>query len=153
MNTRKNKPKVKAKLKKTVTVMAMTASGDDVLSLLDLCRALGRPAEHVIEMVEYGVVEPSTGRAPQTWQFPIHALERVRVATHLEQDFNNLERLALALDLLQEVKQLRHQVRFFEQHFSSDFSSSTKQRDDTQTNWNSRVGARGASPRNVFTDT
>jgi len=112
MNTRKNKPQVKTTLKKTV---AVTVS-NDVLSLLELCRAIGRPAEHVMEMVEYGVVEPSTGRAPKTWQFPLQAVERVRVATHLERDFNNLERLALALDLLQEVKQLRHQVQFFEQH-------------------------------------
>ena len=97
----------------------MNISEDDFLSLLDICRAVDRPAEHIVEMVEYDIVQPSKGGTPQTWQFSSYAVKRTRVATRLQRDLNiNLEGLALALDLLDEVQQLRRQVRFFEQNFS-----------------------------------
>lgn len=98
----------------------MNMSEDDFLSLLDICHAVDRPAEHIVEMVEHDIVQPSTGGTPQTWQFSTYAVKRARVATRLQHDLNvNLEGLALALDLLDEVQQLRRQVHFFEQNFSS----------------------------------
>jgi chaperone modulatory protein CbpM len=89
---------------------------EDVLSLLDLCRAVNRPTEHIVEMVEYEIVQPSKGRTPQTWQFSPTALKRTHLATRLQTDLNiNLEGLALALDLLDEVQHLRRQVHFLNQ--------------------------------------
>lgn len=108
--------------KKNTQVVNLT--DDEVLSLLDLCRAVDRPAEHIVEMVEYEIVQPNKGRTPQTWQFSPYAVKRTRVATRLQRDLNiNLEGLALALDLLDEVQQLRRRVHFFEQNFLSSMKS------------------------------
>jgi chaperone modulatory protein CbpM len=102
----------------------ISLSDDEVLSLLELCRAVDRPAEHIVEMVEYEIVQPDKGGTPQTWQFSPYTVKRTRVATRLQRDLNiNLEGLALALDLLDEVQQLRRQVRFLEQNFSSAMKS------------------------------
>lgn len=87
---------------------------NDILTLVEICRAVDRPAEHIVEFVEYGVIEPSKGRTPQNWEFSLTSLERVRIATRWQQEFSQLEHLALALDLLEEVKTLRNQVRFLQ---------------------------------------
>ena len=101
----------------TKTVRA-TMLENELLSLLDLCRAIGAPAEPVIEMVEYGVVEPAKGKSVKNWQFTTYAIKRTRVALRLQRDLNiNLDGLAVALDLLEEVKVLRRRVQFLEHHF------------------------------------
>ena len=88
------------------------------LSLLDICRALGLSAATVIEMVEYGIVEPISGSDVQDWQFSAQALKRTRIAVRLQRDLQvNLAGLDLALNLLEEVQQLRHRVKFFEANY------------------------------------
>jgi chaperone modulatory protein CbpM len=103
--------------KQTETLQTV-ALEDQLLSLLDLCRAIGAPAEPVIEMIEYGVVEPSKGKSAKNWQFTTYAIKRTRVALHLQRDLHiNLDGLGLALDLLEEVQDLRRRVQFLEHHF------------------------------------
>lgn len=88
------------------------------LSLFDICRALGSPAEKLVEMVEYGVVEPVRGRNAQDWEFSAEALKRTRIAMRLQRDLQiNLEGLDLVLNLLEEVQLLRRRVQFFEDNY------------------------------------
>lgn len=85
------------------------------LSLLDICQALGSPAEVIVEMVEYGIVEPIRGRSVKNWQFSAQTLRRTRVAMRLQRDLHvNLEGLGLAMNLLEEVQTLRRRVQFLE---------------------------------------
>lgn len=78
-----------------------------VLSLAELCRASQLPAERVIELVEEGVVEP-IGKQPESWRFRGVSLRRIRCAQRLKQDLGvNTPGVALALDLLDELEQLR----------------------------------------------
>jgi len=77
------------------------------LDLCQLCEVCGVDAERVIEMVTEGVVEPC-GIEPRQWRFTGTAVVRVRTALRLQRDLRvNLAGAALALDLLEELEELR----------------------------------------------
>jgi chaperone modulatory protein CbpM len=80
------------------------------LTLGDLCRACGLPADRVYELVEEGIVDP-LGRDPARWRFHGISVRRVRCALRLESDLGiNFAGAALALDLLEELESLRARV-------------------------------------------
>ena len=80
---------------------------DVELSLAELCRICGLPAERVFELVEEGVIEPA-GREPSRWFFQGIAVRRVYRAQRLQRDLGvNLAGAALALDLLEEIRRLQ----------------------------------------------
>lgn len=80
------------------------------LSLAELCRACRLPAERVVELVEHGVIEPA-GRAPGEWRFRAVSIRRVRSAERLNRDLGvNMAGVALALELLDELTELRSRV-------------------------------------------
>lgn len=77
------------------------------LTLAELCQVCRVPAEQVFELVEHGVVEP-VGRNPTRWRFHRVSIRRVRRAVRMERDLGlNLAGAALALDLLDELEDLR----------------------------------------------
>ncbi len=81
------------------------------LTLAELSRACAAQAEHIIELVEEGVLEPA-GDEPQLWRFTCVHLRRARVAVRLQRDLGiNLAGAALALQLLDEVEALRARLR------------------------------------------
>lgn len=83
---------------------------DVELTMGELCRACGLSAEQVFELVEYGIVEAG-GREPSRWRFRGVSLRRVRCALRLQRDLGvNLAGAALALDLLDELHQLRRRM-------------------------------------------
>lgn len=86
-----------------------------IFSLHELCQVCGVHAELIIEMVEHGVLEPQ-GKSPTEWRFTVIALQRSRSALRLQQDLGvNWSGAALALDLLEEVRELRAQIKFLQQ--------------------------------------
>jgi len=92
-------------------VTATVVDDDQLLTLADLCRACGVHAEVITDMVDYGIIEPcgeSTGR----WQFSGGCLWRVTTVVRLQRDLEvNLAGAALALDLLEELRELRRQIK------------------------------------------
>jgi chaperone modulatory protein CbpM len=77
------------------------------LDLCQLCEVCGVDAERVLEMVAEGVVSP-TGTDPRQWRFTGTAVIRVHTALRLQRDLRvNLPGAALALDLLEELAELR----------------------------------------------
>ena len=80
---------------------------ESALSLAELSRMFAVEERHVVEWVEEGVltvVEVDTSE----WRFSGAALRRARIALRLERDLGvNLPGVALALDLLEELEQLR----------------------------------------------
>lgn len=103
---------------KTINTLAGVVLTDVDLSFADLCQAMHLPAEAMLEMIDAGVVQPTKGRTPHTWQFAPQALKRLRAALNLHHHFNRWEVLAVALDLLDETKQARQQIVFYEHYFS-----------------------------------
>jgi chaperone modulatory protein CbpM len=81
------------------------------LTLTDISRVCAVQTEHIIELVEEGVLVPS-GQAPADWRFAGKELRRARVALRLQQDLGvNLAGAALALQLLEEAETLRARLR------------------------------------------
>ena len=80
------------------------------LSLRELCDACAVHVEFIFELVDEGVIEPS-GIDRSHWYFSGISLQRIRTAKHLQRDLGlNLAGVALALDLIDEVQQLRAQL-------------------------------------------
>lgn len=84
------------------------------LTLGDLCRICGISAEQVLALVEEGVIEPA-GQEPGRWRFHSISIRRVRCAYRLNRDLGiNLAGAALAVELLEEIEQLRARLRLVE---------------------------------------
>ncbi|WP_232420221.1 chaperone modulator CbpM [Nitrosococcus watsonii] len=87
---------------------------DVELTLTELCQTCQVTAERVFQLVEYGVVEPQ-GYWPKQWRFRGVSVRRIRCAQRLEQDLEvNLAGTALALELLDELTQLRARLQRLE---------------------------------------
>lgn len=84
------------------------------LDLITVCRACNLSREIVIEWVEAGVLEPRE-RDRRDWRFSSTQLYRARAARRLQRDLElQTTSLPVVLDLLEELQQLRRQVRTLE---------------------------------------
>ena len=87
---------------------------DVEMTLAEICTACELTEMQVIELVEHGVVEPQ-GKQPARWRFRGVSVRRIRRAQRLERDLGvNVAGAALALDLLEELEQLRLRLARFE---------------------------------------
>jgi chaperone modulatory protein CbpM len=95
----------------TMYLQGMILNEDTRCTLADLCRLCGVPAEVIHEMVEEGIITPE-GLSPGDWRFTCVAIRRVQTAVRLQHDLRvNLPGCALALDLLEELEELRRLFR------------------------------------------
>ena len=84
------------------------------LSLSDLTQRFAVRVEIIIELVQEGVLEPR-GPRPEEWRFRGPDLIRLRRAINLQRDLElNLPGIALALDLLDELDELRKKIEHIE---------------------------------------
>lgn len=89
--------------------------GERALSFGEFCRCCDVAAEQLLDMVGEGMLEP-LGSDPREWRFSARDLSRVRCAVRLQRDLGtNLAGAALALDLMEEMDQLRARLRILEQ--------------------------------------
>ncbi len=87
-----------------------TVIEDDSLTLEQLCHACGVHTDWVISLVEESIIEPQ-GNEIHVWRFSGTSLVRVRSALRLQRDLGvNLAGIALALDLMEELENLRDQL-------------------------------------------
>jgi chaperone modulatory protein CbpM len=88
-----------------------TVIEDDSLTLEQLCHACGVHTDWVISLVEESIIEPQ-GEEIQVWRFSGDSLVRVRSALRLHRDLGvNLAGIALALDLMEELENLRNELK------------------------------------------
>jgi chaperone modulatory protein CbpM len=81
-----------------------------VCTIDELCLACSVDANWITELVEHGVVEP-IGEVGADWRFTSLAIVRIAKAKRLERDLNlNPPGLAVVLDLLDEIDDLRAQL-------------------------------------------
>ena len=77
------------------------------LSLSELCQQYAVHAEWIVELVEEGILEPQGGQ-PAKWHFSGENCHRISIVLRLQRDLGiNLAGTALALDLLDELRELR----------------------------------------------
>jgi chaperone modulatory protein CbpM len=80
------------------------------LTLQELSRMCSVEERLIVEFVEEGIL--TAIHAMPQWQFNGGALRRARLAVRLQRDLEiNLAGVALALDLMEELEQLRRQLR------------------------------------------
>ena len=76
------------------------------------------PVEYLLEIVEYGILQPS-GQPPAEWLFDAGALVVVKRALRLRRDLDlEWAGIALALELMAELEQLRHESSQLKQRLS-----------------------------------
>lgn len=98
-------------MKKLVITSATVVGKSQPLSADDLARACGAEVEWVAQLVEVGIVE-TAGPQPAQWRFYSVDLQRALDARRLQRDFGaGLDAVALILDLSQEVRRLKAQLR------------------------------------------
>ena len=86
-----------------------------VIDMQELCEVVDLPAAFVIEIVEHGILEPQ-GRQPDEWLFDSAALSIARRAVKLHHELQmEWDGVALALDLLEELEQVRAENRMLRQ--------------------------------------
>ena len=91
------------------------------ISLTELCQACSIQTEWVVELVEEGILQPISNSRDsrdslQPWRFTAISLYKARTATRLQRDLGiNIEGIALALDLLDEINQLKTRLARLEQ--------------------------------------
>jgi chaperone modulatory protein CbpM len=80
---------------------------DDCLRLDEVCTRLRLEQQWVIEMVEFGALEPRGGFEPGAWSFPRSTLPRMLALTRLVTDLGvNLSGAAIILELAEERRRL-----------------------------------------------
>ncbi len=88
---------------------------DNSLSLEQLCRSCAMPTEHILLLVEEGIIEPqnpSGDVASEHWHFHWRSVSRVRASARLQQDLGlNLAGVGLALELLDRIAQLERRLQ------------------------------------------
>lgn len=96
------------------TVSSEIIETGTICSLEELCLACNVDAKWIAELVEHGVIEP-IGSTGSDWQFASVSIVRVAKAKRLERDLSlNPPGVALVLDLLQEIEDLRSRLNTFE---------------------------------------
>ncbi|WP_299729645.1 chaperone modulator CbpM [uncultured Endozoicomonas sp.] len=87
-------------------------------SFTEVCLRTGATKETVIEIIEQGIVEPS-GTSAEEWQFSPTMLlitnKAVRLHRELDVDWPGI---ALAMDLLRKLDQLKHENRHLKRRLS-----------------------------------
>lgn len=87
-------------------------------SLRELCNVCKVHAEFIQELIDEGILSPQ-GQSPQEWRFAAIEIKRIQISIRLQEDLRiNLPGTALALDLLEEIEQLRRSKLHLEQLYA-----------------------------------
>lgn len=96
------------------TLIGEILNDENEISLRQICNACQLPAEIVIEYVEYGVIEPIQSSNANLF-FHSHCINRILTARRLQDDLGlNNAGVALAIDLIDELNEVRHRLRHYE---------------------------------------
>lgn len=98
--------------KDRILMVEVTDTDGSTFSLQEVCERGDCHAEFVIKLVDYGVIAP-LDEVPEMrqWQFDVAALSRLQKALRLQRDLKlNLPGLAMSLELLDEVQDMRREV-------------------------------------------
>lgn len=83
------------------------------ITFVELCQTCDVEQQILIDMVEFGLFDPEPPHIdhPDDWTFQVTVVERAQKALRLHYDLSvNFAGIALVLDLLEEIDQLRSQA-------------------------------------------
>ncbi len=100
--------------KKIAIVSGHILEEEATLTLAELCWRCQTPAETIIKLINHGVITPQEGTSSHQWRFHRSTLIRADKALRLKRDLGvNYAGAALALELLDELEDLRTQLKRF----------------------------------------
>lgn len=103
-------------MKDKITLTAIVVEDESTLSYIEVCQRLQIPEELLHEMEEQGLFISIT--VNQDSMLNQRALQRIEAACRLQQDLGlNLPGAVLALELLDELEELRKQLSILGRHF------------------------------------
>ena len=101
-----------------VTIKGVILDEQSEMTLDDLCRACRVEQKVIIALIDEGIVEPRS-RNESPWSFSGTTLPRVVRALRLQRDLElNPAGVAFALDLLNEIEELRKRIKIMDIHGS-----------------------------------
>jgi len=87
-------------------------------SLRELCNLCKVHAQFIQDLIDEGIISPH-GQNPREWKFAAIEIKRIQVSIRLQTDLRiNLPGTALALELLDEIEQLRRSKSRLEQLYA-----------------------------------
>ncbi len=93
-------------------------SQETFLTLDELCQICQISTDIIHDLVAYGIIHP-THINHSEWMFDLTELQKIKTALRLQRDLEiNLAGVALVLDLLDELRELRQQAEILERHTS-----------------------------------
>jgi chaperone modulatory protein CbpM len=99
-------------------LMVVTVEEHPEFSLEEVCRASGVTPDFVLEMIEYGALEPK-GHSHDTLRFDERHLSRILKVMHLYHDLEvNMPGAAIILDLVDERDRLRIQIELLQKYLN-----------------------------------
>lgn len=104
-------------VKKEIMIIA-DYSKEEPITLEELCEACQISKDFLYHLIEYQIIRPH-GQSQDEWIFDVAQLRRVQTALRLQRDLEvNLAGIAVVLDLLEEVNEMREQMKVIERHFT-----------------------------------
>ncbi len=98
-----------------IIVSHTTVETDPELTLEELCFACEITPEFIEELVEYGIIE--LNQSIEMHRFEPDHVRRIRTVVHLQRDLEiNLPGAALAVDLMDEIEEMRTKIEILERH-------------------------------------
>tara|TARA_R110001606_G_scaffold392278_1_gene561074 strand:- start:11957 stop:12277 length:321 start_codon:yes stop_codon:yes gene_type:complete len=82
-----------------------------LFTLEEVCERCDIHVDIIVEMIEYGIVEPVEQPTESIWYFNSHALVRLQRAQRLMNGLElNLSGVALSLELMDEIEELQQRI-------------------------------------------
>jgi chaperone modulatory protein CbpM len=98
-------------------IMGVLIEESTSISFKEVCQRYNIPKELLIEMIEYGLFSNPSSDIDKN-QLKQSDLRRMESAFRLHRDLEiNLPGVALALDLLEEIEQIRKELDILRKHF------------------------------------
>lgn len=103
--------------KKEIYIIA-DYSEEHSLTLDELCEVCHISSGFLEDLIKYEIIHPA-GNIPHQWLFDLQQLKRIKTAMRLQHDLEvNLAGVAVVLDLLDQLEELRTKTQLLEKHFS-----------------------------------
>lgn len=101
-------------MKKTELIILADYAEAEALTFEELCELCQSSPEFIQDLISYEIIQPQD---EADMLFNIQQLIRVKTATRLQRDLEmNIPSIAIVLDLLEEMEELRKRMAILEKH-------------------------------------
>lgn len=103
-------------MKKNEIVIIADYSSESPMTLDELIEASQASPDFIRELIDYGVLYQQDG-SPAEWVFELTHVQRIKTAQRLSRDLEvNMAGIAVVLDLIDEMDELRVKLELLEKH-------------------------------------